>query len=379
VLFLDIKALLQVMTTSGKPGSSRANRPFTPSELQELQDLAVREARRATGHLVSPSDLTAAHTKQAVNRLVKRATLLHMDIALLVPSAADRRTGYGERPLFLAPRPSVKVIDGQQVGIVYYGSHWDFARLLLDEVTPDPAADSTVRQWYRGVAAIFASEHLLAESRVHLTRARLLFPGDPEFLAASGRLHENYASEGIQTFLDTSLQGKEITSTIGSRRSNLRQAETYFRKAVDLRAGFAEARVHLGRLMGAQGRHEDAARELRNVAVSDADAVTHYYAWLFLGVEEQALARPDRARECFNNAAVLYPQAQSPYLALSQLARRTGDRPGALRAIQRVFALSTVAREHEDPWSTYLFASGTEAARKLSDVRAVLFLTPEER
>ena len=79
-----------------------------------------------------------------------------------------------QRPL-LAPRSSVLVVDGQQVGVAYYGAHWDFARLLLDQVMPDPARDITVRQWYRTVAAVFAAEHLLAESRAHLCRARWQF------------------------------------------------------------------------------------------------------------------------------------------------------------------------------------------------------------
>jgi hypothetical protein len=66
-------------------------------------------------------------------------------------------------------------------------------------------------------------------------------------------------------------------------------------------------------------------------------------------------------------------------LALGQLARRQGDRPGALAALQQVLALSAVDRASEDPWSTYLAGGVAEAQTLLSELRALLFLTPDER
>jgi tetratricopeptide (TPR) repeat protein len=390
VLFLDLKSLLQVIVAPDRRRFPRAIRDFTPPEVQELQDLAIREAKRFADRPVKLPELggahlviwqlTAADARRAVNRLVKRATLLHMDIALLVPSAADRPVESRvpvPRPL-LAPRASVQVEDGRQVGVTYYGAHWDFARLLLDEVTPDPAGDVTVRQWYQAVAALFAIEHLMAESHVHLARALQLFPADPEIVAAKGRLHETYASPGIQQFLESSAHvGASVL--IGSPRSNLRQAERFFSKAVELDGSFAGARLHLGRVLGIEGHHEDAASELRRVAVTAGDSLTQYYAWLFLGVEEQSLGHPDNARESFDKAAALYPRAQSPYLGLSQLARSSGDRLGALRAIQQVLDLSADDRQREDPWWTYLAGGAPKAQTQLSETRAVLFLTLEER
>jgi tetratricopeptide (TPR) repeat protein len=362
VLFLDLKSLVQLVTTPDRPRFPRALRDFTLPELQELQDLAAREA-------------------QAVNRLVKRAALLHTDIALLVPAAADKAAESAvpvPRPL-LAPRSSVLVADGRQVGTSYWGTHWDFARLLFDEVKPNPAGDAAVRQWYRAVATFFENERLLSEARVHLERARQLFSADPEILAASGRLYETYAAPRIQNFLEAGGRVDNLPAAIGSSRSNLRLAETYFSKAVELDGSFAEARLHLGRVVGLQGHHEDAANGLRRAAVTAGDSRTQYYAWLFLGVEEQFLGSPDRARESFDKAAALYPLAQSPYLALSQLARRRGDRPGALRAIQHVLALPADHREREDPWWRFLDEGAADALTQLSEARAVLFLTPAER
>jgi tetratricopeptide (TPR) repeat protein len=213
---------------------------------------------------------------------------------------------------------------------------------------------------------------------VHLARALRLFPADPDIVAANGRLHETYASPEIQLFLET---GAHVNGPIliGSLRSNLRQAETFFSRAVELDGGFAEARLHLGRVVGLEGHHEDAANELRRVAAAAGDSLTQYYAWLFLGAEEQSLGHPVSARESFDKAADLYPRAQSPYLALSQLARSSGDRLGALRAIQQVLALSADDRQREDPWWTYLAGSAVKAQTLLAETRAVLFLTLQER
>jgi hypothetical protein len=49
-------------------------------------------------------------------------------------------------------------------------------------------------------------------------------------------------------------------------------------------------------------------------------------------------------------------------LALSQLARRHGDRGGALGAIERLFALPAEGRtEHDDPWWWYYVMQGRDA------------------
>ena len=62
--------------------------------------------------------------------------------------------------------------------------------------------------------------------------------------------------------------------------------------------------------------------------------------------------------------------AQSPLLALSQLARRYGDRGGALRAIDRLFALDEADRgEQDDPWWSYYVAQARDAEDLLETMR----------
>ena len=49
-----------------------------------------------------------------------------------------------------------------------------------------------------------------------------------------------------------------------------------------------------------------------------------YYGNMFLGAEADALGLTDEARQAYERAGELYPLAQSPRLALSALAARSG-------------------------------------------------------
>jgi tetratricopeptide (TPR) repeat protein len=371
---------LQLLAQSGSPKLPPAARAFTAAELQELQQLAEMMAQRAAGRPVKVNELSEAQAKRAVNRLVKRGALLHTDIALLVPSVADRfRDGAAEAGLFLPGRTGILFQDGRLEGRSIGGAHWDVARLLIDQVVPAPSSDATARQWYQAVAMVFESRTLWSESVPHLERGRQIFSRDPSILAASGRVHEAFAAPRVQSFAQAASQPGHPATEVGSVRSNLRRAEDFFRRAVDIDGTFAEARVHLGRVVGLEGRHEEAATELRKATTLASDSLTRYYAWLFLGAEEQSLQHGDRARESFDSAAALFPRAQSPRLALSQLARRHGDRAGALRAIQRVLTLPADDGRHDDPWWTYLEDPAGKAESMMSEARALLFLLPEER
>ena len=84
-----------------------------------------------------------------------------------------------------------------------------------------------------------------------------------------------------------------------------------------------------------------------------------------------ALGNREAARAAYDRAAQLFPQAQSPLLALSEIARRSGDRNGAMRAIDRLFTLSGADRdEHDDPWWWYY----TEQARDAEDLLEAMWL-----
>ena len=122
--------------------------------------------------------------------------------------------------------------------------------------------------------------------------------------------------------------------------------------------------------MALLGRHAEAAVELRRAVAELREPQLLYYAELFLGAEEEALGNRDAARAAYERAAELSPRAQSPLLALSQLARRYGDRPAALRAMERLFTLPDDDRnEHDDPWWWYHVAQARDADDLLDAMR----------
>jgi tetratricopeptide (TPR) repeat protein len=267
------------------------------------------------------------------------------------------------------------VADGRQAGMRYGAVHWDIARMLLDAVTPDPSRDDLVRRWYRATAVFFMSRRLFSDAVPHLDRARRLFPADPAILVESGYLHEIFASPRIQDVIRRTTPPGGAVFAVASTRSNLRDAETYFRRAVELDEAFIEARLRLGHVVGLLGRHEEAVSQLQRTVAGTRDPLFLYHASMFLGNEERALGHRDLAREAYEKAAALYPRAQSPPLALTQLARGAGDRPGALRALQPLLALPADESAREDPWWGYYAGQGRDAAPLFAEVRARVSLT----
>lgn len=211
---------------------------------------------------------------------------------------------------------------------------------------------------------------MLAQSLHHLDRAEPLFPDDPDLLFDRGCLYETFAAPRVQTVIQTASLPRGVRVTVAGVSSNLRDAEHYFRRALERDPDLIEARVRLARVLLLRGRPEHARAELLRTIAATEDSVLVYYSQLFLANAEQALGNFDAAREAYVRAAEPFPRAQSPYLGLSYLARRQGDRPAALRAVQHVLSLPADEREREDPWWRYDACAGPNADALLAAVRA---------
>ena len=299
------------------------------------------------------------------NYILRRGAMLHADVAILAPRSMDA-PGDVVRPSVGLERFRMEISDGQEIDLHQSAVHWEIARMLLDFVRPrgvdhaDPGHDEMVRQWYRATAAWMQLRE--DHDRLHLDRARAIFPADPDLLFLSACQHETYAGVPIQTAVRSAILPTGVTLDVGSERAELREAEGLFRRLLEIRSDHAEARLRYGRVLGALGKHAEAAVELRRAIADLTDRQLLYYAELFLGGEEEALGNRDAARVAYEQAAGISPMAQSPLLALSQLARRHGDRLGALRAIERLFTLPAEERtEHDDPWWSYYVVQGRDA------------------
>jgi len=178
----------------------------------------------------------------------------------------------------------------------------------------------------------------------------------------SGVLHEVFASPTAQGVRESAELPRGASFLIRSPERELREAESFLRRALGLGPDLLEARLRLGRVLEQLGQPVRAVAELRRVVGNTTDSLLLYYARLFLGSAEEALGHLEAARESYEGAAALYPGAQSARLALAQLMRQSGDRSSAVRAILGMLTPGGAGdRAASDPWWQYQTAPGRHA------------------
>jgi tetratricopeptide (TPR) repeat protein len=320
---------------------------YRDADLEQLRALAAQAARHGDR-----------------NRVLKRGAMLHTDIALQVPDQASAATPS-------ASSFTVQFMDGRQSGVVNAAGHWEMARSLLESVTPpggrpDPASDDMVRRWYQGTAA-----YLIAAAQLdmaHFARAVELFPRDGEILMLAGAFHETLASSGVHDVIDNARLPAGGRLTIGSVREELRIAQDLFERALRATPDLGEARIRLGHVLGRLGRPADAVEQLTRARTDDKQL--RYYAALLLGRELDAAGRRAEAVAAYQRAAAIYPSAPSPWLALSELAARAGERSAAASS---ALAAMTLAQDSPpaDPWWSYHVAAGRSAFVRLDELLAL--------
>jgi tetratricopeptide (TPR) repeat protein len=351
---------------------------YTPRQVDRMRLLACAAAgiakqrpcleRKALllldDELVRLSDLVAAAAAQGIlDYTLRRAAMLHADVAMSTRSVEFDREY--RPPLGAAQRVTVRVDDGRDTAIYFGAIHWDIARSLLDVVRP--AGDRMVLLWYQATASWMQSTGF-HESVDHLASALRLFPRDATLLFLRGAEHESLAGPAIQAAARSVDLPPGYALAVESQEAEFRDAEAQFRRALAQAPDHFEARLRLGRVLLGRGRSRQAAEELRRADAAAPDDLMKYYSAMFLGGAEEALGDFDAADALYSRASTLYPAAQSPHLARSALARRRGDRSGALRAIERVFDLAAEHPYGEDPWWSYGLAAGRSADALLEDL-----------
>ena len=279
------------------------------------------------------------------NQILLRGAALHGDIGRLIPEDTVRKSP--------TQRTAYIVRDGRWLGIRYISVHWQLGRSLLDGITPDPAINPDVKIWYQEIAEHLLQMRQFAAAVDHFARARQFFPSDPDILFSSGVLHERFGSTALQAAAESITESKRESASVNSARGELVRAERFFREALAYRPDHLEARVRHGRVLDDLERHDEASKELRVAIADGASGWLLYLAELFLGRAEEGRGDHAASRAAFLRASALYPNAQSPRLALSQIARRTGDRAAAQRELQFIAALPDDERRREDPWWLY--------------------------
>ncbi len=316
----DLDLVIKFVTKLASQPAGTARHTLARASIRRILQLTDQEAKRGD-----------------LNRILKQGALLHTDIALL----GLETKGYLDEP-------TAAINDGR-VAVLPRTLHLEFARRLINTVSPSPSRDPMVRQWYIATTAHLQSRRLLAYARQNLENALRILPSDDRILFYAGVLHETWASSLHQNIL----LPPRVQMTYGSKESELKRARELFRKSIEANPNSAETHLRLGRVLGLLGNHRQAVPELQQAAASIKDPQLVYYISLYLGYEFAVLSRRSEAREQYERAALLYPTAQSPLFALSQLANSSGNVEGAWLAIQRVFELPRMDSWKDDPWWTY--------------------------
>jgi tetratricopeptide (TPR) repeat protein len=342
------------------------------SKTGRASDVSYHGARYTIAQLDQWFGLTEAEAaKGDVGRVLKHAVLLYTDIAAfdaIVPRPASTRASpaTGRAPLIVQDgRGSAPDTDDSD-----HALQWEFARVLANEVEPDPSKGAAIGLWYHAVSAYLESRRQWGIAAAHAERGLLVRPGDPVLNFRRGVIHEFYAGPQAQSARQTVDVPHGLRVGFESELTELRAAEGFFRQAVAGDPAFAEARLHWGRVLGALGRDDAALGELTRARDGLADPVLVYYADLFLGRSHAALGDREGARASYERAAAAFPLAQSPLLAESELARRASDVSGALQGLQRLLTLPEDRRA--DPWWFYDVSSSRNADVLMAEARAAL-------
>ena len=399
-LWVDVNVFAQVMrnlklsrfTFKNEGGSGTTEVRYTPLQLRQLATWACAataqfdeadcldikaasnadpEIRRLARHVAD--DRARMHDD---NYILRRGALLHSDVAMLQPHGAVEPFAPTGLPSLPGPNTwRVDIADGRSLDTGLSAVHWDIARLAVANIRPSdarkpaPERDAMARAWYTATATWMQwnEDH----DTMHLDRARELFPDDAVILFLSGCQRETYAGNEIQAATKSVALPTGLKVAIESEKVELRHAEGFLRHAAALTPQMGEVHLRLGRVLGQLGRHQEAAAELQQALTLVDDEDLRYYAELFAGAEEEALGRFDAARAAYERASALFPRAQSPFIAVSELAHRRGDRAGAVAAMEKVFALpAPVNRARDDPWWRYHVAQAKNADDLLDALRA---------
>ena len=386
-LSVDVVALSQLMRDLRRnhfiirrPGQKATQQVrFTPRQVDRMRLLACAAAgiakqrdcllRKALllldDELLQLNDVVAAAVARGqLDYVLRRAAMLHAVVAMSTRSTvfdSDYRPADGA-----ARRVTVRVEDGRDTEIYFGAIHWDIGRSLLDVVRP--AGDPMVLLWYQATAS-WMQANGYHESVDHLAGGLRLFPTDAALLFLRGVEHESLARPAIQAAARSVDLPPGYQLAVQSQETEFREAETQFRRALAEAPDYFEARLRLGRVLLMRGRAREAAEELRRANAAAPDDLMKYYAAMFLGGAEEAVGNFDESSKLYSRASALYPTAQSPHVAQSALARRRGDRDGALTSIERVFDLAAEYPDGDDPWWTYDIVAGRDAETLLDELK----------
>ena len=214
--------------------------------------------------------------------------------------------------------------------------HMETAQPFLQWIGQAEPTSSFPLTWYLAVGG-FLTESALWNAGYILKLGVAAFPDSAQLHLAAGAVDEALTSLDVQREVDDRRLRNDARAMsrfeVKGRGAHLDRAAAHFRRALVIDPGVGEARVRLGHVLLEQGRVEEALKELEQARAGAGDQFVTYHALLFLGRLHEDAGRTARARELYEAAVALFPEAATPRIALSHLLVELGDRERALASL----------------------------------------------
>jgi tetratricopeptide (TPR) repeat protein len=227
------------------------------------------------------------------------------------------------------------------------------ARRLLNAADASRLPPRFVERWYVAVAGQLQGEQLLIDTMQHVEEAVRRFPNDADILVVAGMFYELVAPPGFELparnahgrFDSAITMGSGASSRtsssgtlnvvaappaddgyetlVSAKKTGFNLAEAFYRRALAVDSGNAEAHLRLGRVLSLTSRPDAALSELRLAASSTAPRI-RYLASTFEGIVHETAGQMDTALASYQEAVRACPSCLSGAVALSHAQRRTG-------------------------------------------------------
>ncbi len=255
------------------------------------------------------------------------------------------------------------------------------ARRLLNAADASRLPPRFVERWYVAVAGHLQGDQLLVYTMQHVEEAVRRFPNDADVLVVAGMFYELLAPPGFELpardapgrFDSAITMGSGAASRTSSsgtvnvgaapaaddgyerlvtaKKTGFSLAEAFYRRALAVDAGHAEAHLRLGRVLSLTSRPDAALSELRLAASSTAPRM-RYLASIFEGIVHETAGQMDAALASYQEALRACPSCLSGGIALSHAQRRSGAVETAEQTLDAATARD--AREaFDDYWWDY--------------------------
>jgi tetratricopeptide (TPR) repeat protein len=208
------------------------------------------------------------------------------------------------------------------------------------------------RRWLLAMGYYYLSQLEEDLAVASFERALELFPNDGQILVALGSVRETMSllqgsgSSEIPDSTDGALpptNSSQYRSMVAKMRgysvshSQLKEAETFYRKALELDHANAEAHLRLGRVLQQSGQEDEALQELSWVIENSSNSSYKGTAHLFKGRVLEGRQQYGDALLHFREAVRWQPNWQTAQLALGHALHRAGERRSSKQIIEEAF------------------------------------------